>query len=66
MRLFIEKRGTDITLTSDEQLVYDTLIEEKQLPGGSVILVDEAKKRSGHRMRSIASKVTSRGRRAKS
>jgi hypothetical protein len=66
MRLLIEKRGTDITMTPDEQLMVDALIKENRLPGGIVILVDEAKKGSGQRMRSIASKVTSRGRRAKS
>jgi hypothetical protein len=66
MRLLIEKRGTDITLTPNEKLVYDALIKEKRLPGGSAILVDEAEKRSGHKKRSIASKATSRERKAKS
>jgi hypothetical protein len=43
MRLLIERRGTDITLTPDEQLVYDAILRENRLPGGSVHLVDEAK-----------------------
>jgi virulence-associated protein VagC len=42
MRLLIERRGTDITLTPDEQLVYDAILRENRLPGGSVHLVDEA------------------------
>jgi len=41
MRLLIERRGTDITLTDDEQLVFDALLRERRLPGGSVILLDE-------------------------
>ena len=41
MRLLIEKRGTDITLDADEQLVYDAILREGRLPGGSVRLVDE-------------------------
>ena len=40
MRLLIERRSTDITLTPDEQLVYDAIIRGKRLPGGSVILSD--------------------------
>jgi len=40
MRLLIERRGTDITLTDDERLVFDSLLRERRLPGGSVILLD--------------------------
>lgn len=40
-RSLIEARGTDITLTPDEQLVYDAIIKEKRTPGGSVILTDK-------------------------
>ena len=40
MRLLIEKRGTDISLTPDEQLVFDAILKEKRLPGGGVRLVD--------------------------
>jgi hypothetical protein len=39
VRVIIETRGTDITLTADEQLVYDAIVKEKRLPGGSVILI---------------------------
>ena len=41
MRLLIERRGTDITLDANEQLVYDAILKEGRLPGGSVRLVDE-------------------------
>ena len=40
MRLIIEERGLDIELTPDEQLVYDAIIREGRLPGGTVRLVD--------------------------
>ena len=45
MRVLIERRGTNITLTHDERLVYDAIIREKRMPGGSVILLDEETKR---------------------
>jgi hypothetical protein len=32
MRLIIEERGTDLTLTANEQPVYDALIREGWLP----------------------------------
>lgn len=38
-RLLIEARGTDITLTPDEQLVYEAIVRDGRLPGGSVRLV---------------------------
>ncbi len=41
VRLLLEERGTDITLTPDEQLVYDAIARDGRLPGGSVCLVDE-------------------------
>ena len=40
LRLIIKERGTDITLTEDEQLVYDAILRERRLPGGSVLLPD--------------------------
>ena len=40
-RLIIEQRGTDITLTPDEIIVFNAIICERRLPGGSVILVNE-------------------------
>ena len=43
MRLIIEERGTDITLTPNEQLVYDALIKGGRLTGGSVHLVGKDK-----------------------
>jgi virulence-associated protein VagC len=46
MRLLIERRGTDITLTPDEQLVYDAILKEKRLPGGSFILIGKDKKQN--------------------
>jgi hypothetical protein len=42
MRLIIEERGTDITLTPDEQLVYDAIVRERRLPGGSVLLAEDS------------------------
>jgi hypothetical protein len=40
-RIIIQERGEDITLTEDEQLVYDAILREKRLPGGSVLLISE-------------------------
>lgn len=41
MRLLIKQRGTDIVLTTDEQIVYNAILSERRLPGGGVILLDE-------------------------
>lgn len=43
MRLLLEERGTDPTLTPDEQLVYDAILREGRLPGGAVRLVGEVR-----------------------
>lgn len=43
--LLIRSRGTDITLTEDEQLVYDAILREKRLPGGCVRLVEQPLKK---------------------
>lgn len=40
LRVIIEERGTDITLTPDEQLIYDAIIRENRFPGGSARLVE--------------------------
>jgi len=40
MRLLIERRGTDITLTEDEKLIYDAILASGRLPGGAVNLVE--------------------------
>jgi hypothetical protein len=45
--VIIRQRGTDITLSEDEQLVYDAILRERRLPGGSVRLVEDYK--SGRR-----------------
>jgi hypothetical protein len=37
----IRERGTDLTLTPDEQLIFDAIIRERRLPGGSVCLIEE-------------------------
>jgi hypothetical protein len=42
MRLVLQERGTDVTLTPDEQLVYETILREARLPGGAVRLMEEA------------------------
>jgi hypothetical protein len=36
LRLLIEARGRDITLTPDEELMYQAIVREGRLPGGSV------------------------------
>ncbi|MCS7067472.1 MAG: hypothetical protein NZN28_02385 [Meiothermus sp.] len=43
MRLVIQERGTDPVLTDDERLVYEAILREGRLPGGSVVLLDEEK-----------------------
>ena len=40
LRYLIERRGTDITLTEDEKLVYDAILRERTLPGGSAHLIE--------------------------
>jgi hypothetical protein len=39
--VIICQRGADITLTEDEQLVYDAILRERRLPGGSVRLAED-------------------------
>jgi len=39
--VIIRRRGRDITLSPDEQRVYDAILKERRLPGGGVILVPE-------------------------
>lgn len=39
MQLILKERGSNPTLTLDEQLVYDAIIRESRLPGGAVRLV---------------------------
>ena len=43
MRVVLRERGSDPTLTPDEQLVYDAILREGRLPGGAVRLVGEAR-----------------------
>ncbi len=43
--VIIRQRGEDITLTEDERLVYEAILRDGRLPGGSVILVSEYVKR---------------------
>ena len=42
MNLVLRERGTDPTLTEDEQLVYDAIVREHRLPGGAVRLISES------------------------
>jgi hypothetical protein len=44
MRLIIEERGPDLTLTPDEQLVYESILREERLPGGAVRLAGEGRR----------------------
>jgi hypothetical protein len=39
--VIIRQRGTDIILSEDEQLVYDAILHERRLPGGSVRLAED-------------------------
>jgi len=41
IRVIIERRGTNLRLTSDEKLVYEAILRERRLPGGGAILVHE-------------------------
>lgn len=40
MRLGAQERGRDLTLTEDEQLVYDAILREARLPGGVMRLAE--------------------------
>ena len=40
-RILLQQRGPDLELTDDERLVYEAILREGRLPGGSVILLDE-------------------------
>ena len=42
MNLVLRERGTDPTLTEEEQLVYEAIVREHRLPGGAVRLVSES------------------------
>jgi hypothetical protein len=42
MNLVLRERGTDPTLTENEQLVYDAIVREHRLPGGAVRLISES------------------------
>lgn len=42
MNLVLRERGTDPTLTEEEQLVYDAIVREHRLPGGAVRLINES------------------------
>lgn len=39
LNLLIRERGTDITLTPDEELVYKVIVREGRLPGGNAMLI---------------------------
>ncbi len=41
MKKIIEWRGIDLKLTKNEKLIYDAIISEGRLPGGSVCLVED-------------------------
>jgi hypothetical protein len=41
MRLLIEARGTDITLSPDEQLVYGAIVKAGHTPAGAVNLLED-------------------------
>ncbi len=40
----IQQRGTDFELDEDERPVYEAILREHRLPGGSMVLVDERDK----------------------
>jgi hypothetical protein len=41
MRVILSTRGRDPVLTEKEQLVYDAILRERRLPGGSVLIIQE-------------------------
>ena len=41
MNVILRTRGRDPVLKEDEQLVYEAILRERRLPGGSVILLPE-------------------------
>ena len=41
MNHIIRERGTDLTLTEDEQLIYEAILRERRMPAGGAILIDE-------------------------
>ncbi len=54
----IEQRGLDFELTEDEQLVYEAILRERRLPGGSAVLLDEENKSSKPTKKSKSKKRT--------
>ena len=46
MRLLIKRRGTDIKLKAEEQLVYKAIVKSGRLPAGRVLLLDKEEQRS--------------------
>jgi len=42
MNVIIRQRETDITLDANEEIVYQAILRERRLPGGSVRLVSQA------------------------
>jgi hypothetical protein len=42
MNLVLRERGSDPTLTEEEQLVYDAIVREHRLPGGAIRLIGES------------------------
>lgn len=41
MKVVLNERGRDLTLTADEQAIYDAIVREQRLPGGAVRLIPE-------------------------
>ena len=41
MKLLIQERGTDVTLTGDERLVYDAIVRAGRTPAGAVHLLED-------------------------
>lgn len=37
MRVLVDRRGRDVTLSEAEQLVYEAILREKRLPSGGVV-----------------------------
>ena len=57
MRLLIKRRGTDIKLTAEEQLVYKAIVKSGRLPAGRVLLIDGEEKRSRRPRRRVEKKT---------
>jgi hypothetical protein len=53
MKVVMKERGTDFELTPDEHVIYEAIVRERRLPGGSVVLIDRCSSKNFFRTRVI-------------